>query len=307
MRKRELRLSPGGTRITARDVSILAFVERAQPVTTAQAALFASMSLPTARRRLKVLRDHGFLAAHVLRLEDPNILTLTARGRAHLARATDVEEDSLKSMRGIGRAQLRHHGIGVTLYALLSTASRRPSGARLTTYAFEDELRARVGAAKGAQVPDGVAIVELGGGGRVAVAVEADAGSENPSWVGANKVVPYTELSRRRAPLLGERDWFVAFVTVDRRRRNRLARAALDAGADANLFFFADVNELKADTVFTRGWWAIDVDEEKAEARFVERSPFRRSVSTDDVDRRQAGAPDNRNDHATMSAVGTRE
>ncbi|MBI4438180.1 replication-relaxation family protein [Candidatus Uhrbacteria bacterium] len=239
--RRTARRDPGGARRTVRDTLVLTLVERAQPVTIDQVARGVQMSVPMARRRLRVLRDLGLVTVHLPEgLNGPNRVTLAPAARPVLAAALGGEAGDYRVRDGVERVNLAHHDGQVDLYVALSVACGRSRAWRLARFLFEGELRRALPNAR--LVPDAVALLSAGAG-QVAVAFEVDLGTESPSWL-AHKALAYAALRSAGAPLLGTSNWRVAVTVPTARRRNRLALAAWEAGLPEGLVSFAVASEL---------------------------------------------------------------
>lgn len=305
MTKREERQDPGGARLTPRDLSALALIARAQPVTTAIVAAFARMSVAMARRRLRAMRDLGVVNVHVPSLSGENLYVLAPRGRSALEDHVESVGGRLACLRGIGRLHLAHHLAGVRLYAALAVAVERARSVRLLTYSFEDALRRAVGDAPGVQVPDGVAVVD-GPGGRLALAVEVDRATENPSYVVKNKAVPYAHLRAAGVPLLGVERWVVGFVVPSERRRNRLVAAFHEATVPDAPFYWITDDRVCDRTILVGGWTTVKTSADGETATLVEASPFA-TVLTKRSDGDHGHAAESASDDAALALQERRE
>ncbi|MBI1945946.1 MAG: replication-relaxation family protein [Deltaproteobacteria bacterium] len=305
MRQREQRQDPGGARLTPRDLSALALIARAQPVTTAIVAAFARMSVAMARRRLRVMRDLGVVNVHAPSLSGENLYLLAPRGRSVLEDHAEGAGGRPACLRGIGRLHLAHHLAGVRLYVALAVAADRARSVNLLTYSFECELRRAVGDAPGVQVPDGVAVV-VGPGGRLALAVEVDRGTENPSYVVRTKAIPYAYLSASGTPLLGTGRWVVGFVVPSERRRNRLVAAFHDAAVPDALFYWITDDGVCDRTILVGGWTTVKTSADGETATLVEASPFA-TVLTKRSDGDHGHAAESASDDAALALQERRE
>ncbi|MCK6481708.1 MAG: replication-relaxation family protein [Planctomycetes bacterium] len=233
-----------------RDKLLLRFVSAAQPITIAQAATAVAMSVPMARRRLRVLRDLGLVHVHLPEgLNGQNRYTLTAQGA--LVLTTTFGEGTYRARGGIERVNLPHHDGQVHLLGSLQLACTRSRTWDLDRFLFEGDVRRAL--PKAGLVPDAVALLAAGTV-RAGVAFEVDLGSESPSWF-AKKALLYAELSSRGAPLLGASTWRVAVTVPTARRRNRLALALWEADIPEGLVVIAVAGEVSDRTVLTREPW----------------------------------------------------
>lgn len=272
-----------------RDLRALELVALAQPVTTSQLARYLGMSLPMARRRVRALRDLALVNVAAPRLDAENNVLLAKRGRRLLVEERGFDMDAIAVMRGISKIHLAHHAAGVSFFVGLTNACERSTKVSLARFAFEAELRRLAGGSPEVQVPDAVAVVQ-GRGERLALAIEIDMGSENPSFVVTRKAHPYARMHACGAPLLGEACWVVAFVVTSERRRNRLVSAFHEAAVPEGILYLAVGPGLDEQTLLTDGWWTTRTSPDGEHARLVEESPFA-PVLTDRSDRRHGQAP----------------
>lgn len=238
--------------MTERELALLTFVAEAQPISTEHARLVLEVSAPIARRSIRKLRDLGLIAVHVVSLNELNRLTLTEAGRARLVR--EGEDRSLRVVRSPGRVGLLHHERSVDLHAALLAAARRLPGVELLEFLHERDVRRELGAGAGALVPDAVATLSSNND-KVALAVEIDLGTENPSYFARTKIEQYALLHEGGRPLRGVARWCLVVLTESDRRRNRLASAAWEAGVPAGLYYTAVSSELTDQNVFGPVWW----------------------------------------------------
>lgn len=269
-RRRERACDPGRTRVTNRDLDILGFIGTARVVRTSHVARLFGMSFDVARRRLRVLLRHGLVRVIVEALDEENEVVLSPHGRQMLVDA-GADGALLATPRGLGGFHRGHHAAGVSFHVSLRCFLKH-STLVLARYAFEHELRQRVGNARDATVPDAAFVLD-GPGGRMSFALEIDMGSERPRWVAKDKGA-YAALRAAGQPLLGEPDWSVLFIVPDDRRVAALAAAFLEAGIDMSMFFFANMSALSAG-IITSGWHRITIDEARNEARLVVGDPFK--------------------------------
>ncbi len=222
--RRQQARDPGNARLTPRDLSLVLFAREAQPVPTSAFKVLSGMSPDMLHRRLRVLRDLGVLRVEVTALERENLYQLAAGAKPVLERLGldgEVRRDLPR--------QLDHHLPAVHLHAALRHALGRSTRFRADSFAFlhERALRRRLEVGPGVTVPDAVFKVTSTHGQTVAVAVEIDTGSENPSYV-VKKFTAYAHLRASGAPLFGEPSWSVLVLTPPggTRRLHRLGGAA---------------------------------------------------------------------------------
>lgn len=251
--KRAMRQEPGRKRLVVRDLVALGLVGDAWPVTTRQVAAFVECSRPIASRLLRKLRDLALVAVHVEGMESENRYTLMPAGARELARVRGVDPDAFATPTGLGRVSDHHHGV-VDVYVALHLALRRSTRLTLARFAFEAELRRRVGTTKYALVPDGVAVVVDEDGHETTFALEVDQATQNPSYVLREKIEPYIALAGAGAPLVGVAPWRVLFVVPTERRARKLAEAIWEAEPPDGLFFIAVAGELDDRTILSASW-----------------------------------------------------
>ncbi len=107
-----------------------------------------------------------------------------------------------------------------------------------------------------------------------AVAIEADLGTENPSWVVSHKAVPYGAARAAGHPLRGCADWCVLFITPTTRRMHRLAAAACEAGVPEGVLYFAVAGEVTDRTFLTAAWKTYRPAGTGGEYHLVNENPF---------------------------------
>jgi len=270
------RAKPRG-RLTPRDHLLLAFIEKAQPVTTRQVCTYLDLSRSMAARRLRVLLDHGLVTVHVERLDAHNIYTLSRKGRQTLARVFGGDVEDYRAMRGISRVSAEHHGGQVDLYAALARGCAQLGLVDLEAFLFERDIRAKLGVGEtgGRLIPDASARLVHRDGRRFAVAIEIDCATEPVSWFAERKALGFCDLRAAGRPLMGCADWCVLVVAPSIRRRNRLLKACWMAGMDPDVLFFTTAEAVTPETVLTPVWVTPRPGDAGARARLVQVSPFR--------------------------------
>lgn len=281
--RRQARRDPGGAKVTTRDLLVLQFVAKAQPVATHHLQALMECTLAIARRVGRRLRDLGLLHVHVPDVNGPNYFTLAGSAPPILARVFDRDPSEFPASRAIGKFNLPHHGGVVDVYAALQVATARSHRLRLLAFHFECDLRRTAGNPHGVQFPDAAALFEEAGGVRFAVAFEVDLGTENPSYVATTKAVPYAELARSGEPLLGERTWRVCCTAPTQRRLNRLAAASWEAGVPEGLWYYAIAPKLNPQVILGASWLTPRVISGSGEAALALESPFRAVITARDL------------------------
>ncbi|MBI2373844.1 MAG: replication-relaxation family protein [Deltaproteobacteria bacterium] len=286
MNRRLDRREAGGARLTTRDQQILDFIERAQPVATSAIEVFASMSLPMARRRLRVLFDLGAVRVFMRGQEHENLYGLAPLGARAVAELRDCDNDPVRTLRGIGCVQLAHHAGVARFFALLTAATRVPNTWTLERFLFESEIRASLPDPRGAQLPDAAARLCLAQAHR-AFAIEMDTGSEkSPRWILEHKLLPYGAAKAAGTPLLECPSWKVLFLVPSEKRRSRLLGVLRGASVPDLFVFFAILPSLTAANLFVPELWHTT-----HRGGLVAASPFTRPVITNRDDRNHPQAP----------------
>lgn len=273
---RRERRAQGRTRVTRRDLEVLLFIGRAQPVVTSQVEMVLGSSTAIARRRLRVLRDHGLVRVEVPEMAGQNVYLVTEKGREALLDAVGAEAERVRVLRGVGR-QLDHHLPSVSMYAALLIATRSSRTLRLEDYEMERDIRARLGVhGKNQFVSDATAVLSTDEGARFSVAIEVDLGTEkNPDWVMEVKGRAYTQAHESGRPLSGAGTWAVLFLVPSERRMLRLVRAAWKAELPLGLFWFAKTPDLSPGAVLSDApWRTLRLDADGEHVRLVAESPF---------------------------------
>ena len=243
---------PGSVRLNARDSLIFALVERG-PVHVGHVATFCGMSKEVAKRRLRKLKDAGYLSVEVLAMEAKSRYFLTRRGAEVLARVSGRSIDDIRVPRGLGRSDLEHFDQAADLVIAFEVAGAKTRLFRVVRALFEPQIRRLLGNPDRALIPDGLIEIDLDGD-RLVLVVEADRGSENPSWVATHKAAPYTNLAATEGTILGARDFLILFTVPSLRRVHKLAAACWEAGINEDHFFFAVASALSPNNVLTPVW-----------------------------------------------------
>ena len=228
---------------------------------------------------------------HVVSMNEPNRVTLAHKARGVLARALGRDPSEFRSMSGIGKVSLLHHEVAVDLAVAVHVACARARSFVLREFLFERDIRALLGAPKGALVPDATAVIAHVSGSDMAVAFEVDLASENPSYIARTKIEPYAALQAAGHSIRGCRDWMVCCTVPSERRLNRLALAAWETAVPEGLWYFAVADSLDARNVLTAVWKTPRVVQERA--LLVAESPLHeqlvQGVPTDRTDQVSPG------------------
>ncbi len=204
-----------GLRLQPRDVELLRAVARLRVARTSDLAVlcFGGVRRDTAKSRLRVLFDGGYLNVSSPDQAVENLYSLGPRGRVLM---TDLGEPAA----AVPRGGLAHHlGIVGTWVALSSIGI---PGLGLELARADWELRSEFGKQGLAVVPDLFAVLSVGPA-RLALAVEVDLGTE-PLRVLRAKVRAYDRLLRAEHGLFGWPDFVLAAALVDDRRRESVEK-----------------------------------------------------------------------------------
>ena len=270
--------NPGQREAQPRDLVGLAWLARAQPITTGQFCRYLGMSRPVGWRALRRLRDLGLVEVHVTGMEQDNAYTLAAGGARLLARVHGRASGDYRLLRGPVSVNAHHRAV-VDVATGLACASMQATSVHAAEFTFEAELRRRVHNAKDALVPDAVAVLHYDVG-TIAYAIEIDLGEENPSLL-SRKFAALHELRRVEVPLVGVADWRVLVVVPTERRLHRLALGcAADARVPPGLVSFAVSGDLEDATILDQGWWEASVDASGKHVDLTMVSPFRGARAT---------------------------
>lgn len=288
---RTARRPAGGRRPTVRDLVGLAAIALLQPMPSSDYQRCLGMHYDVSRRSLNRLRDLGLVRAHVSAMERPRLYTLTPAGAREVARMSGRDPGEVPLLRAVPEAGLPHHEATVRAVVSLLVACARSGRFAVLETLLDRDLRARAGNPRGALVPDAAMSFSPPGGGPApdfAVAVEADLGTENPSWFAAQKAGGYAALRAAGRPLLGSGRWAVLVTVPTLRRLHRLASASVGAGAPEGLLYFAVASEVTADAALAGPWRTFRPAGAEGEYRLVAESPFAAVLSDRPV--RQDGA-----------------
>jgi hypothetical protein len=177
----------------------------------------------TTRARLSKLAEAGFVS--ILRpngVTSPNLYALTARGRELVVSETDADPARLRVMTKLGRTNIVHHSMIVSLRVSLVLACRLQPETVLQAFHSERELRGRAQASSSPVVPDALVILARASR-RLAWAIEADTGTERHS-VWKRKLTAYRE-RRAQGTFFDEPDWGLAILVPTERRARSIFRA----------------------------------------------------------------------------------
>ncbi len=264
----------GLRRLTPRDYLVLRLVAFTQPTTIAQIQLYLGASHDVVRRRLAVLRDRGFVKVECPGgVAAPSRYFLTAHGVTELAGR--FGDGPWRAPRGIKNLSFAHHDVSSELFIKLELAGARAKPkVDVIAYMAERELRRRAGGAKRILVPDAVILLEREGR-RIAIALEADTGSERPTYFARTKSVLYAEAIERGDPLHGVPEWTVVVVTRNDTRVRALVTACGELGLVLDHFMvFGVESELSDRNVLASGTW-LGIETRGDEARLVPSSLIR--------------------------------
>lgn len=211
-----------GFSLTERDVSILYALGRCRVLRTREIARLFFGSRATTSDRLRKLFVAGLVTCHVRELATDNLYVLSPKGRAVVVEQLGVEARELAVVRALP-ARLDHLLAINAVRILFTAATRDGASVRLVSLRAEWELARERHAGLLGVLPDLVLELEERGRG-VALAVEADTGTEAPTVV-AKKLMRYEAYRRSRLPLYGLDVGAVVLAAPSERRLKSLARA----------------------------------------------------------------------------------
>lgn len=244
---------PGGARVVPRDLVLLGFLADCAHAPTGVLAALTGMSIDMTRRRIRVLRDLGLVAKTVVAVNAADRVALTPAGRRLVAEKFGRDVDDVPAVR-IGDGPFVHHDMGLTVAVALREAGAKSHHVALRRLLFERGVRAALGAPGGALVPDGFAEFVNAGGTAHALALEMDAGTCDPKWVAANKLVVYAEHAAAGGSLLGVASWSVCVVVPTLRRVHQLTAALWSAGVPEHLVYLLPLDAVRAEDILGDVW-----------------------------------------------------
>jgi hypothetical protein len=210
--------------LSARDRLAFRCLLRARVMRTGDFVPLVFPSLPIARRRLRKLHDAGFVVAFIEQLHLDTRWVLDTKGYEALA-GRDPDAPVQRAVRDL--APLRdHHAMLVRFWVLLVRACHDSPTTSLERFSFEWELATPPGTGtRGLYLPDAVVSLKTGDKTNHLV-VEADTGTENPSYVAKHKITVFGSLLRARKSVHGHVPDRQLILAPSERRLRSIARAA---------------------------------------------------------------------------------
>lgn len=177
----------------SRDVALLRGLARLRLATTDDLVrlYFWNVRRDTAASRLRRLHDSGFIAAHSIGLQSPNLYSLGSEGKAWATDQGLIVRPALC-------APFAHHLALVQAWSQVAAAFRAHSDFRLSRFEPDWELRSRMAGLAPAIVPDGAVELEaVMGGAVVRFGLEIDLSTERPGAfrrkIASYDLAPYFE------------------------------------------------------------------------------------------------------------------
>lgn len=193
---RQQRRAEGQVVLTERDRSVLILTGLCQYLTSEQIARDLFSTPNRCRRRLRQLFDAGFLSVGITSSTEPNLVALTAKGKAAIVEQEPALGSRLRTSGMINLAGVEHH-LGVVDLRLYAVALGERRQTPLLRWANANgDLQQELGLAEYGLAPDGLAEFAVESG-SVFVAMEADCGSES-SAVLLNKLERYRVVATDR-------------------------------------------------------------------------------------------------------------
>lgn len=177
-RRTSQRLDPSSVVGNARDIEILESLAWAGVLSTAQILRLHFRARRRAQRRLRELFDHGLVRAHLQgdALERENIYTLSPQGLDLLVERGAFPDGAPPLVRAPAPGKLRHTLLARHVFVELRRA-HLDGALALDDFRFEGELAREPSFRVNGIIPDGLALVRVGGRAET-WAVEVDAGTE---------------------------------------------------------------------------------------------------------------------------------
>lgn len=224
-----------------RDIDVLASIAEAGYLTTPQIARLHFTGRRRAQMRLRDLRDHRLVRAHVPggALDLPNVVTVTPRGLALLEEEGRLEPGERAPGRCPTLAKLRH-GVAIRDVFLAFEMAARGRAFDLTGFLFEGALQTHPVFQAVGLIPDALAVVRRGEE-RVAIGVEVDLATESLRLVAA-KLDTWRRVAEVGARALGCERLELLVTAPGSRRAERLEQLAAGARVDARVIVHADLD-----------------------------------------------------------------
>lgn len=209
-------------RVTERDLELLIHLARGRALTSRQLVHLMEFKTPSAlHRRVRALHALGLLRVHVLAAEQPNIVTLTAKGAA-LVEQEGLAREDIHVARRVVRREAHAEMIGDLRVGVLLMARRR-ADIEVESFLSDFDLARAVGRrARDAYIPDALVALRVTGEPFV-LAYELDRGFE-PGAVIRRKVTTTVALARNNSPLYGFAPWRPVLLASSERRLATLSR-----------------------------------------------------------------------------------
>ncbi len=228
--RRGSRPSSRAHRVTERDVEILAAVARMRAPTAPQLARLFVKTPSALHRRVRALYALGLVRVHALSPNDPNVVTLTAKG-AELVERHGVAPYEIHAARAVLHRDPHAELIG-DLRVGVVLMGRRRGDIEVECFLSDFDMRRAVGrAARDAYIPDALVALRVGGAPLV-LAYEIDRGFEPGSELG-RKAAATVALSQGGKTLYGFAAWRPVLLASSERRLGTLTRHIVGADGGA--------------------------------------------------------------------------
>jgi hypothetical protein len=235
--------------VTSRDRAVLRAIAKMKRASLRQVRQLFFGADRTAARRMAALFAGGYVEVRVAALHEPNLISITPKGRALLIATATAEEDEIH-LGGPLRADHRHVIAINDVRVDLVLACRSRTDVFLNLFLADHDLRRAAGRSVPPYVPDALVRLMVGESEpRVerGVVLEVDRGFESPRYICQSKIRILLALWQAGAACWGLANWR-PLLLAPRKRLRTLARPACEAGA-AELLLLGDLGALSPDSV----------------------------------------------------------
>jgi hypothetical protein len=231
--------------LTDRDIQILKKVNECLWLSTSQIkrCFFADTTTRAVSKRLRLLVDAKWLSCERASSTDEYFYKLGSQGRDVLTEKVGIDSEGIRIARQLP-TQLKHFSTINDLRWYFELAIQKESGA-LEFFFVDRELKSLL--ADSAIIPDVLVSFTIGESGQMKkyiVAVEYDAGTENPQYFGRDKVKRYSETFRDGKLISGAPDLRVVVFADTRARIVQLIRYSMKFLRKDRIFLFASLEDL---------------------------------------------------------------
>lgn len=226
----------------ARDLDVLASIAEAGYLSSPQVEKLHFPSRRRTQMRLRDLRDHGLVRAHLPggALHLPNVYTITPIGLEVLLDHGVLQEAEQRPGRCPTTGKLRH-GVAIRDVYVAFELAARDRCFELESFLFEGALQKHPVFQAVGLVPDALAFMNADDG-RIAVGIEVDLATETNATVTA-KFQAWRTVAAAGAAAFGGRQLQVSVAVPSEGRRRRMAELADLAGLRVDVALLAHVQD----------------------------------------------------------------